>query len=262
MRLWQRPQRFVSLAAEKSKVWLNAVMSMLLVSASILPGAFDSANAVSPPGNLSIGPCNATWQGVPANGFTIADYSMVDSSGGGHGDAYDNFGAISIGGTNDYGSGTLVNSANDWVSPYITSAPQNINGLTVSVQSKFMSGYTAMRQIISVTNPSASATSTNIQVYGNLGSDGSETQTTSDGDSLYETTDNWIISRDSVQSDPVLSWAFSDATAPTRISTFGKYGGDNEFFVWNLSIKIADDRGLQYRSANKQHGTGKRRNPS
>ncbi|MEN9749154.1 MAG: hypothetical protein RL149_232, partial [Actinomycetota bacterium] len=250
MRLWQRPQRFVSLVKKKSVKWLNATMSTLLVAASILPGAVDPATAAAPPANFYYGPCSIYWQSYPSTGFNVGDLSLTDASGGGHGDAYDGFGTVTIGGSNTYASGTPISAANDasvsgstLLTPYVNGGTQTYGSFTVNVQEKFMSNYAAMREIINVTNTSASAQSTYIQVYGNLGSDGSETQTTSDGDTLYETTDNWVVSRDSGNYDPVLSWAFSDSSAATRINTHGK-SGDNQFFIWNLTVPANSTRSI------------------
>lgn len=241
MGIWWGPKRFVSLAIRESRAFASALTVVALTLSMALFGALQTntpAYAVSPPGNYTPASgniCGQTWQSLPASGFSIGDYYMFDNSNTGHYDAYDGFGIVTVGGTNTFASGTQVTSANDWVEPYMTSGSQSIAGLNVVVQDRFYANYMAMRQVISLTNPSASPISTYVQLYGNLGSDGSETQITSDGNTNLDTTDNWVVSNDPGPSDPVLSWGLQDSNASVRLNALGK-SGDSQYFIWYLTI--------------------------
>lgn len=172
-------------------------------------------------------------------------------------DAYDNAFGIKVGGAvHNPGSGADRSEAlvgADVLGTAITGAEQALSGLVVTQQFLFyhepLNGAPTVRIFVRLANPTAAAISTTIELFGNVGSDGSTaTAATSNGNTTVEADDRWVIS-DGDSSDPPNTIVYfgpgSPAVPPTAIT--GSGGGDDSFSAtYNLTVPAGQTHSLLF----------------
>jgi len=125
----------------------------------------------------------------------------------------------------------------------VTGTSQSLQGLNVSGQMYFMTSKAVVRSILNLQNPTAAPITVSVLSASNLGSDANTNiQTTSSGDNLFDTADNWFVSSQSAtpttSDDPILTYAFqgqSSAVRGTNISNF-RTGTDKFYETYTVTV--------------------------
>lgn len=170
--------------------------------------------------------------------FDVADVSDWNpgSLSNGSIDAYDGCYALTVDGTSyePGGSVTMTLSGRQLEFP-----EQTIGSLTVKrIVYVPTTGGDYARFLEVITNTSASAVTTTIDVSGNLGSDsGTSLTSTSSGDTTLTTSDQWFATDDSSATggDPALGHVFQGTSAmlaPTTVSQ----SSDNIDYAWSVTV--------------------------
>jgi cysteine-rich repeat protein len=110
-----------------------------------------------------------------------------------------------------------------------------------------------MRMIWNVQNTSGSPQNLNFRIYGNLGSDGCTRITrTSDGNTSWATTDNWLATDDCSNGggDPSLAFIYQNAggQAPSTV----RRSGDNLYIDWN-NVRVPGNSTITFMIFNTQN---------
>lgn len=186
----------------------------LLTAALLTFGTSALAAPVSLPLNTSSGFNGTQWyvSNNLGNCSASSGTGFDDASISGHGDAYDDAWAITI-------DGLAVGSADgnaDLTGPILTVGPVVRSGLNVTLQHYYSPTSALARIMVSMQNPGASATTVNVQVPVNFGSDGgTRFNATSSGDTAVTTADRWVVSSDGGPSDPVNTTVFYGPGSPS-----------------------------------------------
>lgn len=216
----------------------------LLASVTITGGAsssWDLRDDVATSNGLPTG--GSTSIGAAGSGAAVGDASLSSQ-----GDAFDFGGMVWV--NNTLVGGVLTQNGNT-----VNFAPVTIAGLNVSMQYYVSSDTATLRTLVSLQNPTSSTVTVPVQFGSNWGSDGSTTtQKTTDGDTIAETTDRWIITDDSVTGgDPAITTALfgpnSPPVTPDSVSTtvFDNAGTQGLLASFsNVSIGAGQTRSLMF----------------
>lgn len=164
-----------------------------------------------------------------------ADFSAGSLSNGTT-DAYDTCYRLRVGGT-EYaptGASTMSLSGRQVELPAHAIAGLNVRRLVYVPAS----GGDYARYLEVLENPGGSDISTTVEVFGNLGSDGSTVVTgTSSGDSVVTAADQWFSTDDSTDSggDPSLAHVFSGTSPPVSPSAVS-LSTDNLSYSWSVTV--------------------------
>lgn len=179
-------------------------------------------------------PVGATWYTWTSSlGLTVGDASF-----GGRSDAYDDAWLTRINGAY-YNPGSV-----DLTGTTMTGPVMNLSGLNVSVQYYFAPDSAVARILVTLHNPSSAPIAATVDMPTNFGSDGGTVyRTTSSGDSSITTADRWLISSDSVFSDPINTSVFYGPGAvrevPTAYYTTVHSGAGTEGIGATFALDIA-----------------------
>ena len=219
-----------------------------------------SAATVSAEQDISPGFGSTTWYlsntYASASPFTgecssgVAGFNLDDADGPtSDNDAYDVAWEIFVNGTGFVAPGGNV----DLTGTTVTAGPSTIAGLQVTVQHYFATGSAVDRILVSLRNPGLVSIPATVQVPVNFGSDsGTILRTTSSGDAVVTTSDRWMITSDSVPSDPVNTTVFygpgSPAVTPTSYTqtVFDCSATNGLGATFNLTIPAGGTRSLMF----------------
>ena len=128
-----------------------------------------------------------------------------------------------------------------------------ISGLNVTLSYYFSPTSATMRSCLSLSNPTGSSIATQIDYANNFGSDARTTvDGSSSGDNIFNTADNWVITRDSGSFDPVNTTILQGPNSPAPLVTtnsvsqtvFNCTGTQGILGTYNLSIPAGETRCL------------------
>ena len=183
---------------------------------------------------------SGSFTGLSASSFSISEFSFI-STARSHGDAYDGWANVFVD-QSAIPSNQYSGVAMDFTNEFYSGSQKSMSGLQVSVSGKFSSSFMGFSQVVRLENPTVSSISVNVRVTGNLGSDRSEIMRgTSSGDTILTTSDNWAVSSDSSNSDPLVSLAWGDGLGQLRptsvtLGTAGGDPGDNSSVVFAVNV--------------------------
>jgi len=151
-------------------------------------------------------------------------------------DAYDTCYRLRVGGTEytPVGASTMSLSGRQVELPTHSIVGLNVRRLVYVPTS----GGDYARYLEVLENPSGADISTTVEVFGNLGSDGSTVVTgTSSGDSVVTAADQWFATDDSTDSggDPSLAHVFS-GTSPSVSASPVSLATDNLSYSWSVTV--------------------------
>jgi MYXO-CTERM domain-containing protein len=164
------------------------------------------------------------------------DWSSVGSLSDGTSDAYDTCYQLEVGGSS--------------YNPMTGGVVRTLDGRQLEMPAATLAGL-SVRRIIYVPseggdyarylevleNTSATAVTTTVSVFGNLGSDSSTSLvTTSSGDSSLTTADDWFTTDDSDMSgDPSLAHVYQGSSSAIRVASVTQ-SSDNIRYTWNVTV--------------------------
>lgn len=197
----------------------------------------------------------AQWESIEndaTDGFHINDAAFAGLS-----DAYDSAFGIRV-------DGTVLNPGNaadqaevivsgSVVGTAISSSAQAISNLSVTQQFLFyrdpVMGSPTVRILVGFTNSTNADINAAIELFGNLGSDGSTTtDATASGDTTVDATDRWVVSNGDT-SDPVNTIVYFGPGAPTvtAAAITGQGSGNDDFqATYNISVPAGQTRFLMF----------------
>ena len=150
---------------------------------------------------------------------------------------------------NEYRSpnGTIDISPNYPTDPNVATtliaAPQTLQGLNVTGQMYFMTSKAVVRSILNLQNPTAAPITVSVLSASNLGSDANTNiQTTSSGDNLFDTADNWFVSSETAtpttSNDPILTYAFQGQGGAVRGTNISGFATGNQSFYETYTVTV------------------------
>lgn len=159
----------------------------------------------------------------------------VDASSGAQPDAFD-------GGLMEIVAGTTFkdpDAMGTQSGQTLTVGPKKIAGLKVFQTDAALSGSPTLRLLLGFTNPSRAAISTNVVVDSKLGDGTSEgIDDSSTGDTTLSSADRWVITYDTVGSDPAVTEAFAGKGAGTKLAAIVKQPADDGCITVRYHMKI------------------------
>lgn len=125
----------------------------------------------------------------------------------------------------------------------VTGTTQSLQGLNVSGQMYFMTSKAIVRSILNLQNPTAAPITVSVLSASNLGSDAKTTlQSTSSGDNLLDTADNWFVSSQNAvpttADDPILTFAFQGQGSAVRGANIGGFATGNDNFNEAYTVMV------------------------
>lgn len=178
----------------------------------------------------------------------IPDASSLGANGGG--DHYDHAFGVSVDGAG-YNAANGTASSNN-----LTLETLSLGLIDVSVAFRTTGPY--LRQLVTITNTGLTSSATRIGWHNNTGNDGSQqTAMTSDGDTVAETTDQWVVTADNVTNqgdDEVNAWAFNGfgGLAPASLllvddrPSFGTAGDEGLTAYFDLVLGAGQTKSLMF----------------
>jgi hypothetical protein len=208
---------------------LKTVLRNLLGAASLLAAAFP-AQADTVYSDMPLGGGNARWyisNGIIYDGHINGNYY----------DSYDGALQVQVNGTYYY-AGSMERTGLTYLGSVV-----NMMGLQVQNQIQFDNLTATARQFTTFYNPTGSTITVNVGSYTNMGSDGAGlTSATSSGDTVFNASDRWMISRDQWTGDAVTAYIMQGSGALNAPMTGVSGSAQAGQFTGNFSLSVEAGR--------------------
>jgi hypothetical protein len=142
-------------------------------------------------------------------------------------DAYDEFWALTVGGTDYVPSEDVVISSGSGSHSRLTASTVEIAGLEVTQEFIACCDDPTLAVLVTLHNPGGAEISVPLTVAGNVGSDDSTTvEATATGDATFDADDRWLVTDGDV-GDPINTFMFFGPGTPQSRATSASLGGED-----------------------------------